>query len=66
MHPSSSAQFLAYHGSWGLGMVVLRFGNVYGFTTDFTDYTDGMVAYSGKSVKSVLSVVGNCAHVCVD
>ena len=38
---AGEAYCLAYHGSWGLGTVVLRFGNVYG---PFSTYKNSVVA----------------------
>ena len=44
---AGEAYCLAYHGSWGLGTVVLRFGNVYG---PFSAHKDSVVAKFFKDI----------------
>lgn len=44
---AGEAYCLAYHGSWGLGTVVLRFGNVYG---PYSAHKDSVVARFFKDI----------------
>ena len=45
---AGEAYCLAYHGSWGLGAVVLRFGNVYG---PYSAHKDSAVAKFFKDIR---------------
>ncbi len=49
---------LAYHGSWGLGTIVLRFANLYG---PFSGHTEGVVSqfYKGILAKRPLTIHGD-------
>ncbi|MCC7355274.1 MAG: SDR family NAD(P)-dependent oxidoreductase [Anaerolineae bacterium] len=55
---AGEAYCLAYHGSWWLGTVVLRFGNVYG---PFSAHTESVVAKFCKDIlaKGALTVDGD-------
>lgn len=46
---AGEAYCLAYHGSWGLGTVVLRFGNVYG---PFSEHKGSVVAKFIKQISA--------------
>jgi len=49
---------LAYHGSWGLGTIILRFANLYG---PFSGHTQGVVAQFYKAIlgKRPLTIHGD-------
>jgi UDP-glucose 4-epimerase len=47
---AGEAYCLAYHGSWGLGTVVLRFGNVYG---PFSAHKNSVVARFFKDITAL-------------
>ncbi|MAT96915.1 MAG: epimerase [Anaerolineaceae bacterium] len=49
---------LAYHGSWGLGTIILRFANLYG---PFSGHTQGVVAQFFKAIlaKRPLTIHGD-------
>lgn len=49
---------LAYHGSWGLGTIVLRFANLYG---PFSGHTKGVVSLFYRAImeKRPLTIYGN-------
>jgi len=51
---AGEAYCLAYHGSWGLGTVVLRFGNVYG---PFSDHKGSVVAKFLKDISAGNKIV---------
>lgn len=51
---AGEAYCLAYHGSWGLGTVVLRFGNVYG---PFSEHKGSVVAKFLRDISSIGKIV---------
>jgi len=53
---AGEAYCLAYHGSWGLGTAVLRFGNVYG---PFSAHKNSVVAKLFKDIVSKRSITVN-------
>lgn len=74
---AGEAYCLAYHGSWGLGTVVLRFGNVYGpfsahkgsvvakFLKDLSDGKNLVVDGDGLQTRDFIYVGDLCRAICL-